>query len=220
MSSYFDSRATAGAKLAGEFLTAGYRWKDVTVLALDDGGVAVGYQIATYLHADLRRLITEDIHIDDEDIDFATVLPGGIISRNPKLDDETYEYYYGEYAGDLDERFREAASRVDAKTGVHEISPETLRGRNVILVSEGLKNGAILHAVTEWMKPARVARVILATPLISVDALDEAHILMDELHVLSVVGNYLWTEHYYDQDDAPDEEMIGDMVCATILDWR
>lgn len=219
MSQYFDSRAVAGAKLAGE-LIGKYRWLDTTVVALDDGGVAVGYQIAIYLHANLRRLVTEPIRIEDEDIDFATVLPGGVVARNPDMDDETYEYYYGEYAGDLDERLREAADKVDAKLGVDEISPENLRGRNVILVSDGLKSGSLLHAAVEWLKPARVTRVILATPLISVDALDVAHVLMDEIHVLAVSPNYLWTAHYYDVDDAPNEDEIRAMIDSTILDWK
>ena len=219
MSQYFESRAVAGAKLTSELLEK-YRWLDTTVLALDKGGIAIGYQIAIYLHANLRRLATESIRIEDEDIDFATVLPGGVVSRNPDLDDETYEYYYGEYAGDLDEQLREATSKVDDQLGVDEISPENLRGRNVILVSDGVKDGTILHAVVEWLKPARVDKVILATPLISVSALDEAHILMDELHVLSVVQNYLWTDHYYDVDDIPDETMSRAMIDKTILDWK
>lgn len=219
MSQYFDSRAVAGAKLAGELIDK-YRWLDTTIVALDDGGVAVGYQIAIYLHANLRRLVTEQIRIEDENIDFATVLPGGGVARNPDMDDETYEYYYGEYAGELDERLREASDKVDAKLGVDEISPENLRGRNVILVSDGLKSGSLLHAAIEWLKPARVSRVILATPLISVDALDVAHVLMDEIHTLAVSPNYLWTDHYYDTDDTPNEDEVRAMIDSTILDWK
>ncbi|MFZ2560312.1 MAG: phosphoribosyltransferase family protein [Candidatus Nanoperiomorbaceae bacterium] len=217
MSQYFDSRAVAGAQITGELLSTYFR-QDVTVLALDDGGVAVGYQIAIYLHANLRRLITESIRIEDEDVDFATVLPGGVVARNPDMDDETYEYYYGEYAGDLDERLREARDRINAKLDADEISPDDLRGRNVILVSDGLKSGTILHAAIEWLKPAMVQRIILATPLISVDALDVAHVLMDEIHVLAVSPNYLWTAHYYDVDDTPSEDEIRAMMSQTVMD--
>lgn len=219
MANYFPSRADAGAQLAGELLSA-YRWLDTTVLALDAGGVAVGYQIAIYLHANLRRLITEPVRIEDEDLDFATVLPGGAVSRNPDMTEEDYEDYYGEYAGELDENLREAASRVDEKLGVDEISPENLRGRNVILVSDGLKSGTILHAAVEWLKPARVEKLILAAPLISVDAMDVAHVLMDELHVIATPANYMWTEHYYDADDIPDDAEARAMIDATILNWK
>lgn len=209
----------AGAELASQLLDE-YRWLDTTVLALDAGGVAVGYQVAIYLHANLRRFVTEEVRIDDEDLSFATVLPGGAVSPNPDLTEEDYEDYYAEYAGQLDENLREAASRVDEKLGVDEISPENLRGRNVILVSDGLKSGAILHAALDWMKPARVAKIVLATPLISVDAMDVAHVLMDEIHVLATPANYLWTEHYFDEDDTPSEEEIRAMMDATILNWK
>jgi len=216
---YFESRAAAGAKLAAELIDT-YRWKDCAVLALDQGGVAVGYQIAVYLHTMLSRLLTETVRIEDESLDFATVLPGGVVAKNPDMGEEEQEYYYGEYAGELDEKLRQAASRVDAALGVDAISPESMRGRNVILVSDGLSAGTILDAALTWLKPAKVERVILACPIISVDALDKAHILVDELHILSVTPNFITTAHYYDNDDAPDDKTARRMIDATILGWK
>ena len=216
---YFESRAVAGAKLAAE-LIANYRWANTAVLALDAGGVAVGYQIAIYLHAAMRRLLTENIRIEDESIDFATVLPGGVVAPNPEMSESEYQYYYGEYAGQLDEMLREASSRINREIGADEISPENLRGYNVILTSDGLASGTTLDAALTWLKPARVEKVILACPIISVAALDRAHILVDELHVLGVTPNYISTEHYYDVNDAPDEKMVKAMINKTILDWK
>jgi len=216
---YFVSRAAAGAKLAAELL-AKYRWENSAVLALDAGGVAVGYQIAIYLHCALRRLLTETVRIEDESVDFATVLPGGVVAKNPELDEVTQDYYYGEYAGQLEEDLREATSRIDRELGADEISPENLRGYNVILVSDGLNDGASLDAAMTWLKPARVEKVILACPVISVSALDKAHILVDELHILGVTPNFISREHYYDDDDTPDDKMISRMMNATILDWK
>jgi len=216
---YYESRAIAGAKLAAELINT-YRWQDCAVVALDAGGVAVGYQIAIYLHTTLRRLVTEAVRIEDESIDFATVLPGGAVAMNPEMDESEQEYYYGEYAGQLDEMLREATSRIDRELGVDEISPENLRGRNVILTSDGLSSGVTLDAALTWLKPARVERVILACPIISVAALDRAHILVDELHILGVTPNFIATGHYYDIDDTPNDKMIAKMIKATILDWK
>jgi len=217
---YFESRAVAGAKLATELLDK-YRYANTAVVALDNGGVAVGYQIAIYLHTTLQQLLTETVRIDDEMIDYATVLPEGVVAKNPNLTESEEMYYYGEYAGQLDDEIREASTRINRMLGDGgDINPEALRGRNIILVSDGLASGTILDAATEWLKPIRAERVLLACPIISVDALDRAHILVDELHILGVTPNFISTDHYYDNDDAPDPEMVKKMISATILSWK
>ena len=217
---YFESRAVAGAKLASELIEK-YRYEDTAVLALDSGGIAIGYQIAIYLHTTLQQLISETIRIKDESVDYATVMSGGVIAKNPDLSESEDEYYYGEYQGELDERMREASSRINRMLGDGgDVDPKALRMRNVILVSDGLYSGTILDATMEWLKPVGVKRVILAAPIVSVAALDKAHILVDELHILSVTPNYINTEHYYDIDDSPSESTIRDMVNSTILQWK
>lgn len=216
---YFSSRAEAGAKLASE-LIAKYRWENTAVLALDRGGVAIGYQIAIYLHARLRQFFAEIIRIDDEALDFAFAMPGGVVAPNPKLSESEYDYYYGEYAGFLEEKLREATRKIDEKVSVDEISPEIYRGMNVILCSDGLKDASMIEAAKTWLKPARTEKIILATPIASVEAVDRAHILMDELHILATTPNYLFSEHYYDQNDAPDENLAKKMIDATILNWK
>ncbi|MCL2037892.1 hypothetical protein FWG95_02725 [Candidatus Saccharibacteria bacterium] len=217
---YFESRAVAGAKLAAELIDK-YRWLDSAVLALDKGGVAVGYQIAVYLHATLQQLLTETIHINDESIDYATVMQGGVVAKNPELTEAQSQYYYGEYAGQLDDEIRQASSRINRMLGDGgEVRPEILRGRNVILVADALNSGTMLEAAVEWMKPLRTARLILACPVISVPALDRAHILVDELHILGVTANFISTDHYFDNNDVPDEKMAQRMIDATILGWK
>ena len=216
---YFESRASAGAKLASKLIEK-YSNEDTVVLALDHGGVAVGYQIATYLHAKLQLLLTEVVHISDESIDFAIVLPGGVVANNPKLSESERNYYYSEYMGELDTKLREARSRINRETDIDEISPESLRDHNIILVSEGLNSSTILDATVIWLKPAHVKKIILACPVISVNALDRAHILMDELCILGTTPNFITTSHYYDNDDVPEKEMIKQMTSASIVNWK
>ncbi|MCL2174053.1 hypothetical protein FWH58_02025 [Candidatus Saccharibacteria bacterium] len=217
---YFESRAVAGAKLAAELLNK-YRYENTAVVALDSGGVAVGYQIAIYLHTTLQQLITENIHIDDESIDYATVLPEGVVAKNPNLTESEEQYYYSEYAGQLSDAIREASTRINRMLGDGgDIDAQALHGRHVILVSEGLASSTMLDAAVQWLKPTHVERIILACPIISVDALDRAHVLTDELHILGVTPNYISTNHYYDNDDAPDQEMVKKMINATIFGWK
>ena len=197
-----------------------YRYENTVVVALSEAGLAVGYQIAVNLHTALRRLLMKTIHIDDESIDYATIMPGGIVAINPSLSESEQSYYYGEYAGWLEEQIREGILSIDRLMGTDEISPENMRGYNVILTDDGINNPTKLEAALTWLKPARVDKVILACPVISVPALDRAHILCDELHILGVAANYISTEHYYEEDDAPDSELARRMIDVTISNWK
>ena len=216
---YFKSRAEAGVKLADELMPL-YRYENTVVVALSEAGLAVGYQIAVNLHTALRRLLMKTIHIDDESIDYATIMPGGIVAINPSLSESEQSYYYGEYAGWLEEQIREGILSIDRLMGADEISPENMRGYNVILTDDGINNPTKLEAALTWLKPARVDKVVLACPVISVPALDRAHILCDELHILGVAANYVSTEHYYEEDDAPDSDMARRMIDVTINNWK
>ena len=197
-----------------------YRYENTVVVALSEAGLAVGYQIAVNLHTALRRLLMKTIHIDDESIDYATIMPGGIVAINPSLSESEQSYYYGEYAGWLEEQIREGILSIDRLMGTDEISPENMRGYNVILTDDGINNPTKLEAALTWLKPARVDKVVLACPVISVPALDRAHILCDELHILGVAANYISTEHYYEEDDAPDSDMARRMIDVTINNWK
>lgn len=216
---YFKSRAEAGVKLASELMPL-YRYENTVVVALSEAGVAVGYQIAINLHTALRRLLMTTIHIDDESIDYATVMPGGVVAVNPQLSESEQQYYYSEYAGWLEEQIRQGIMDIDRNMEPAEISPENLRGYNVILTDDGIDNPTKLQAAVTWLKPARVDKIILACPVISVAALDCAHILFDELHILGVATNYLATGHYYDENDVPDDQMVRQMLGATITNWQ
>ena len=57
---YFESRAQAGQLLAVQLLER-YRYENCAVVALSDGGVLVGEQIAAQLHCILTMLVTEGI---------------------------------------------------------------------------------------------------------------------------------------------------------------
>lgn len=216
---YFKSRAEAGVMLAQKLMPK-YSAENVVVLALSQAGVAVGYQIAVNLHAALRRLPMKTIHIDDESVDYATVMPGGVISMSPDLSESEQQYYYSEYSGWLENEIRTAILDIDKGIDADEISPENMRGYNVILTDDAIDNPTKLAAAVDWLKPVRVESLVLACPIITVPALDRAHVMMNDLYILSVVPNYFGADHYYDTNDKPDATMARHMIDSTILGWR
>ena len=78
---YFESRAQAGQILAAE-LVEKYRYENCAVVALSDGAVQVGEQIASALHCILTMLLIEEIPIPGEDMSFGGVSQNGGFTYN------------------------------------------------------------------------------------------------------------------------------------------
>ena len=111
--------------------------------------------------------------------------------------------------------------KINQLLGAGGIVDETmLREHNVILVSDGLSSGASLDAAADFLKPLNIGQLVIAAPIASVEAVDRAHIVGDELHFLSVTDNYLDTDHYYDVNDVPSHEATIAALNEIVLNWH
>jgi putative phosphoribosyl transferase len=183
---YFESRAQAGLKLAEE-LVATYRYENCVVVALSDGAVQVGEQIAEALHCLLTMLLVEDIAIPGESLSFGGVSQTGTFTYNGEFSDGEIEEYTNEFHGYLEEQKREAFQKINRLIGDGGvIDHDMLRDHVVILVADGLDSGATLDVAIDFLKPIRIQRLIVATPVASVGAVDKLHMLADEQHILDV----------------------------------
>ena len=95
-----------------------------------------------------------------------------------------------------------------------------LRDHVIILVADGLDTGASLDVAAEFLKPIRIKRLVVATPVATVQAVDKLHILADELHVLDVKSNFMGTDHYYNQNIIPSHEDTIAKINQIILNWH
>lgn len=217
---YFSSRLEAGYKLA-EKLAGAYRYENAVVMALSDGGVQVGKQIASMLHTPLTLMLSETIEVPGENIDLGTINQSGRFVYNGMFSTGQIEEYYSEFHGYLEDQKREHMSHMNELLGSGGIvDPNMLREQHIIVVSDGLPSGTSLDAVADFLKPLRIKRLIIAAPVASVEAVDRAHIVGDELHILSVTDNYLDTDHYYDLNDIPSHDETIAMLNDILYSWR
>ncbi len=186
---YFESRAEAGVMLASQLTT--YRYENTVVVALSDGAVQVGMQIASELHATMTLMLMEPIDVPGEGETFGNLDQDGQFVYNGMFSTGQIEEYYIEFHGYLEDKKREKMSIINKLLGSGGIVDEAiLREHNIILVSDGLQNGSSLETALEYLKPLNVLRVIVATPIASVSAVDRAHLLADEPHPLAALtGN-------------------------------
>lgn len=217
---YFASRMQAGRMLASQIVKK-YRYENCAVVALDDGGVMVGAQIAIELHCVLMMLLSAEITLPREPDAVAGITMEGSMTYNHQYYQGELDELTGEYRNYIDqERMRSMhdLNQLVSDRGV--IDKNLLKGHNVILVSEGFKNGFLLDLAKEFMKTTAIDKLIVATPLASVRAVDIMHISADEIYCLNVVEDYISTDHYYDQHDVPDHSKAIDMIEKNILLWK
>ena len=201
-------------------LTA-YRYEGTVVVALNSGAVQVGMQVAAVLHATLTLMLSETIDIPGEDVSVGVLDQSGKFVYNSMFSEGQVDEYYSEFHGVIEDQKRAKMSEMNRLLGSGGIVDEAmLREQNVILVSDALEGGSSLDAAAEFVKPLNIKRLVVATPIASVSAVDRAHLLADELHILAVTDNFLDTDHYYEVNDVPDFEAVIKMLNDFVLSWR
>lgn len=217
---YFASRVQAGRMLAAQIVKK-YRYENCAVLALSDGGAMIGAQIAMQLHCVLTMLESAEILLPREPQAVAGITASGTVTYNHSYSDGELDELVGENYGFLEQeklsRLHDLHRLIGASGTVHK---DLLKDHVVILVSDGLKTGFLVDLAVEFLKTIRIAKLVVAVPFASVQAVDRMHVLADDLHCLSVVDGYIDTDHYYDKRDVPDHATVLKTIERIILQWK
>jgi predicted phosphoribosyltransferase len=217
---YFKSRVAAGQKLA-DLIAKKYQGQNNAVVGLSDGGVMVGAQIALKLGCVLTMLLSETIELPREDTAIAGISQSGALTYNTAYSPGQIEDFVSEYHNIIEQEKLEKIHemhRLVGRGGL--IRRSLLRDHNVILVSDGLSNGFSLDIATEFLKPIHTKSLIVATPLASVPAVDRMHILADDIYCLSVIEDYINTDHYYDTQDIPSHDLVIKTIEQIVSHWK
>lgn len=218
---YFESRIDAGVKLAQQLVDA-YRFENCAVVALGEGGVLVGEQIAVRLHCVLMMLISEGIDIPGEGLSFGAVSQSGQFTYNSQFSAGEIQEYTSEFHGFLEEKKREATQRLNRLLGDGGIiDKHLLKDRTVILVSDGMGDDlSMLDVALGFLKSIRIEKLVVATPVCAVAAVDRLHVTADEMHILDVKENFMGVNHYYDDNTLPTREETAAKINQIILNWQ
>jgi len=217
---YFESRGEAGQKLAAELFEK-YRYENCAVVALSDGAVLVGEQIAVSLHSILTMLLIENIDVPGENMSFGAVSETGEFSYNSEFSSGEIEEYTSEYHGYLEQQKREAFQKMNRLLGDGGlIDVDMLRDHVIILVADGINSGAALEVAVDFLKPIRISKLVVVAAVASLPAVDKVHMIADELHILDVKENYLSTDHYFTNNTIPSHEETVAKINKIVLNWR
>ena len=216
---YFKNRSEAGKQLAGELVN--YANKNTVVLALSEGACLVGSQIAIKLHTNLFLFLVKDIVLPNEKRVTASVSSAGTFRYNDSFSVGEIEEIESEYRGYIEQeriKLNHELNTVVGKEG--EVKKEYLRHRNIIIVSDGLTTGFSFHMAVDFLNTISAQKLIAASPIATIEAVDQLHALADEVHVLSVLSNFLSLSHYYSDNNIPNANDIEKLLTNTPLLWQ
>lgn len=218
---YFESRSQAGA-LLGQQLLEQYRFENCAVVALSDGSVLVGEQIAWRLHCVLMLLLSEGIDIPGENVSFGAVSETGQLTTNSHFSEGQTQHYINEFHGYLEEEKRKAYQRINRLLGDNGVIDKAmLKDRTVLLVSDGFSDDLSgLDVALDFVKSVRTEKLVAAAPVATVAAIDRLHVAVDEMHILDVKDNFMGTDHYYDDNTLPSREDTVTKINQIVLNWR
>ena len=216
---YFKSRTEAGIALA-EKIVPKYGNQKCAVIALNDGGVLVGAQIALRLRCVLMLLLTEAIRLPREPEAIASVNQDGGFTYNSAYSEGELSDMKDEYRNLIDQEKRLKIHDINAAIGEGTlIKKNLLKRRNIILVADGLNGSFALDSAADFLKPVEIKSLIVASPMANLPAVDKMHVIADEIFCLSVIEDYLSTEHYYEVNDVPDHSVVMETVQNILEHW-
>lgn len=216
---YFHDRAEAGDRLADELMD--YRWENTAVMALSPGGVAVGEQIARRLHCALSLLLTSKISAPGEDsLVLGALDQTGGFTYNSMIAAGEMEEYLQEMRTYLEEEKVRRMYQMTSVVGEHGLAdPAQLAGRNVIICTDGVKNGLSFDAALHFLQHIPIEKKIAVVPVGPAEVIERLHGMVDELHYLYIPENFLSVSHYYTDEPKIDPASVTERIDNVVARW-
>lgn len=192
----FKDRKDAGKKLADRLKK--YKGKDVVILAIPRGGIAVGCEISRVIKAPLFALVVRKLPFPhDPEAGFGAVAEDGSVTllegAASWLPRETIERI-------IKEQIAETKKRIAILRGNRPLPP--IKDKIAVLVDDGLAMGATMLAAVKYCRDKGAGKVVVAVPISGEDAAslisaaaDETVILEKPAYFQAVAQGY---ENWYD----------------------
>jgi len=204
----FKDRLDAGAKLA-EKIHLGKDDKNIIVLGIPRGGIAVGYPVAVKFDCSLEPITLRKLPLPQNDqMGFGAVTLNKKVILNKRLIDARY-VSKSEVDAVVDEVYEEVLRRDRLYRGSR--SFPDLNGRTVIIVDDGLATGFTMLAAISFARDNHALKIICAVPVAHDNAYDLVSHEVDSIICLHIDRGYSFAvaSFYRDFPDMEDEEVIS-----------
>lgn len=202
---YFSDRVDAGKRLTEAL--ADFHGKDAAVLAIPRGGVVVGYEIAAALMLPLDVIVPRKLGSPDN----PELAIGAIAEDGTRVLDNQLVVYLGvpdSYIEMESERQRQEIAR-RMKVYREGAEPIDLRGKEVIIVDDGIATGSTMKAALLSVRNRGAKSVTVAVPVGPPQTITELKQLADRVICLYTPEYFQAIGQFYeDFSQITDEEVI------------
>ena len=189
----FADREDAGQQLARRLRA--FRESDPVVLGLPRGGVIVAREVAEALSAELDVLVVRKITAPGQP-EFAI---GAVTARGNRVLHEGALRRIALPPGYLEDET--AARQAEAVQREHVLRSQraavSLRGRQVLIVDDGIATGMTMMAAIADVRAAGAAQIIVATPVIARDRVTALMQAADDLFKIAAPASFEAVGNYY-----------------------
>src|SRR5215469_7642762 len=202
----FRNRSDAGRQLASRLLPL--RGKDVVVLGLPRGGVAVAAEVARALDAPLDVILVRKLGVPAQ----PELGMGAIGEGDARVINADVVRYSGASEADINAVEQRERAELERRTKRFrgDAPREPLSGRIAVLVDDGIATGSTARAACQVARAQGAARVVLAAPVAPPSARSTLAGDADELVCLETPERFLAIGEWYDDfSQTRDEEVVS-----------
>jgi putative phosphoribosyl transferase len=202
----FSNRFEAGKQLAQ--CLEPYSTPETLLLAIPRGGIEVAYPIALRLKRPLDVIIPRKIVLPDApELALGAVTFDGNVEINQQLAEKL-----NLSSAEVDELVHPALLEIERRLSLYRgqsASPQ-LKGRDVILIDDGLATGYTMMAAIRSVRSQDPRRIIVAVPVSPNSTCEHLQPMVDEMVVLHrAKESFFAVGAYYDNfRDLADEELV------------
>ena len=190
----YEDRRDAGCALVPEI--QGCELHDPIVLGLPRGGIPVAYEIALAIDAPLDVLVVRKLGVPFQpELALGAIASGQVrvlneqlLEQIPGLDEALIEEIVARETAELTRR--ENLYRGDRPY------PE-LRDRDVVVVDDGMATGSTMRAAAEAVRSTDPAKVLIAVPTASADAVTLVADIVDQVICLDSPSPFFAVGYFY-----------------------
>lgn len=195
----FKDRSDAGKQLAD---TLAERLKDnvdtitLHILALPRGGVPVAFEIAQRLKAPLDTFIVRKLGLPgNEELAMGAIASGGSVVLNESLIQQLQVP-----RSSIDLVMRQESKELERRESLYNSGyiAQEIKGKNIILIDDGLATGASLQVAVLALRPFSPATITVAVPVAAQRGLDELRMMVDNVISLQILQPEESVSHWYD----------------------